>query len=804
MKDDRPYRVVGAFDTETTNLPSASGATTAFTALYQVGEIACELKEVKPDNVRDLVSVRMHRDDEAAFAHLLGIANRWKESCIPVVCVHNLGFDMHALAGRLVGFSQNASVRVLAKTPQKPLTIALESSGKAQLVLWDTLNFSHMSLEKMGLAAGFEKGTGEWDYTRIRAPKTKLDDDESDYAVRDIYALFAWLGWWVRRNDLIDESDLARFAITKTGVVRVKRRRLFEDLRARGKRRTVGELWHALNDSQVPKDDDELFSMQACTRGGFTFCASEHAGREFHDVLAFDAKSQHPAQMVSHLYPVDFKRASERLIAADAELVGMVTRDDLLSSWDRAFPVAFYACFEFVNLRPKPGSLYARNGIYPLAFARVKGGRREGRDEHADEMRRLVGYADDAPDGCEHAFGKVVSAPNIRLWLTELGFWEVMQAYDFDHVFPVIGWESARFVKPSDMSVLSVMEFYRLKNNIKEVRSAWYGGNLHSAIEVAKTCLPEYLLYEMQDGIDVSDDLEFFYMSAKADLNALFGIEATNEARRDMELTDAGIEYAGSEGLANMPKHSKAWYQFGQRIVGWSRIAQHVVMSFADEAGFAIINGDTDSIKCAGGDRAKLDEGLTKFARSIDRAKTRVMARVRNGFPDRFDPLEGIGRYELEAVYPQFYSAWNKCYAVRKDGRYFVTMAGIPADKRGDFGSLEDFMLDLEKQGMSFQQVCGCALGYNCTISPDITKLRMRTIPKFASRFRGRVTDWRGDAIDVDAPAAIGLSPMAKVVGGFQNDENRVNALLTAKNNSDLMIKPHLLYWEGDKACILT
>ena len=273
-----------------------------------------------------------------------------------------------------------------------------------------------------------------------------------------------------------------------------------------------------------------------------------------------------------------------------------------------------------------------------------------------------------------------------------------------------------------------------------------------------------------------------------------------------MVLDENGIEYTGCEGAANLPRSAKAWYQFGQRIVGWSRIAQHLVMQGLEPHCTAIINGDTDSIKCAGLDRKAARAFLDRFGRAIDAGKHETMARVKRAFPDRFDELEGIGHYELEAVHPQFYSAWNKSYCVRDEaGRYHITLAGVPSGKRspGEHDSLEDFAEALHERMGDFQAVCGCILGYNVTISADITKLRQRSIPHFASRWQGTVRDWRGDTYRVDAPAAVGLAPLAKTIGGTGNPDNLRNALYTGENNQHLMTESHLLYWGKDgAACV--
>lgn len=800
-RSSMPYKVVCAFDTETTNVVG-DFSTSAFTTLYQVGELFCELEEVFPQNVENVVDVSLYRDQDAAFEHILDIARR-ATGYVPVCAVHNLGFDMHAIARKLLA----CDVKVLAKTPQKPISFTLIGEDKRPfLVIWDTLGFSGMGLEKMGRACGYTKAVGDWDYERVRAPQTRLDEDEERYAKRDIYALFSWLAWYTRRNPDIPQTEFARRVSTKTGAVRMRRLAALGGLRGRGHKKTVEEHWHALNQMEKPKTDDELYTMQACTRGGFTFVAREYAGLpiEGRKVLAYDATSMHPAQMVSHSVPVGFREATPELLALDMELVANVTPDDVLADFCQPFSVAFLCEIEFTRLRPRPGSVFARDGIFPLASARIKGRTRpsDAREE-AESVRESIGYKDHVEGGV-FRFGKLESADIASLYLTELGYWEMCQAYMWDRAIPIHGYETACFARPSDLSVLSVMLFYGRKNDIKHVRALYTSGDYVQAGELAGSCLPAYLVQKITCGEDCAEDLGEYYQRSKADLNSLFGIESTNEARPDMGLEPRGIVYCGDEGIDALSKNPKAHYQYGQRIVGWSRIAQCLlIIGLGKHA--RIINGDTDSIKLLPDAGFSPDGFLGKYAKAVDKARGHICERVYRCFPKNVRPLDGIGRYELEAVYSRFYAAWNKAYlySLSDEPRYHITLAGVPADRRDETGgSLEDFAEDLERQGMPFGKVAGLVLGYNVTLASELSHLKGRSIPDFASTWRGSLTDWRGDMWDVEAPAAVGLAPMPKTIGGFDNRGNRIDSEIAARHGFANTM-PKLLCWDGKRAEVM-
>lgn len=798
-RDDRPRRIIAAYDTETTNIKDELGSTRAFFSLYQIGKIknGYTLEDVTAENAARLIEVSMFRHDADAWGELLSLAET-ADDYIPVVAVHNLSFDMHSLAPSLVKYEHEYGVSVLAKSPQKPITITLlDEDGRDRLVFWDSLGFSAKGLEKMGFECGYQKSTGDWDYSRIRTPETKLTEDEKRYAGNDCIALLTWLAWYFRREPLLDASTAGKSILTKTSAVRIKRNALFAGLKPPGKRTNVAGYWRILNNTQKLNTDDMLMTFHACTRGGFTFSSREHSGRAFvaedgESILAYDATSQHPAHMCAHYMPVDFAERDPERLADDFKIVTRTTPEKLLHGLVSPFPVAFDAAFDFVNLRLKPGTVFARDGISPLASARVKRRRQEDEEDRTRAVYYDAGYTDSAPDGCEIAFGKIFGAPYIRLYLTELDAWVVSRVFEWDEVIPVHGYDTARWQKPSDLSVLSVMHFYRQKNAIKRIRAKYEEGKPYTE-EIPPLTFPDAFAEEVRSGRATAHDIDLYYMASKADLNSLYGIEVTDEAKRDLVMTEEGIIYTGEYCADNLPSAPKTCYQYGQRIVGWSRVAQTLVIEGAGKHAKAIINGDTDSVKFLidKTERENIEAFLKRYADAMDNAKAKTCERVKERYTEYFDELEGIGHYVVDGEFSRFYAAYNKAY-LHDD--YLITLAGVPAGK-----GLEQFARELERRGMGFGEVCGQVLGFNVTISPELTDLRGRHIPKWGTRWDGDVTDWRGDTVHVTEPEAVGLYPMAKEIGGYSNPENVLNARC-AMRHGFADDEPRLLTWGEDGA----
>ena len=805
----KPYRIIGAYDSETTNLSSGVDKQ-AFPILHQLGLIDVPINTIDNTNVERLTHLYLYRHTIELYQALQRIADA-HVSYVPVVCCHNLSFDMYGLAQWL---SEQPNVRVLAKSQRKPISFTiLDDDEQPRLVIWDTLVFAQKSLGYMGDECGYPKLIGDWDYDLIRTPNTPLTKEEQSYAAHDIYSLLAWLGYWCRLNPDISPDDLGLRVVSKTGVVRRRRVQRFSKLKGKGFKRDVGHFWSFINNQNAFDTDDELYTCQAATRGGLTFCSKANASRVFdftesegRKVYGFDATSQHPSQMVSHRYPVRFRQATAENLTLAFQNIQLTTLDDVLRHYEKPLGVAFYGAFYFEGLKLKEGTPFGDWGIAPLAWARCKEYQIEAtiaeENQQGEEFRQHManlGYKDRVTDPM-YSYGKLESTTSAVLWLTELAAWEVCQAYTFDSVKGIQGYMTLSFDKPSDMCVISVMQFYAAKNAFKQARGNYYANRpLDNQNELLSLGIPEFVVTGMQNHTIDDSVVESTYLGLKSDLNALFGIEACNEYRRDTVLESTGIEYTGEFGVVNTPKQPKAWYQLGQRIVGWSRIAQCVVMMLCYPYVETCVNGDTDSVKFVIKD-AELDhmkQALARMDAAIDKAKADVCSRVRRSYPEQYDPLTDIGHYVLEFSAYRFCAAWNKAYCISeydpRDKREHIrfTLAGVPTKK---VNQLAD---SLVQEGWTFADVCDTFLGYNVTYAHDITGLNARAFPEWGDMYTGKVTDYQGHTSQVTEPSALCLYPMAKTVNDTQNAENATNMQVAVRNRSQVNTEPVIITTDG-------
>lgn len=798
----KPYKVVGAYDSETTNIDE-SGNHFAFPVLHQLGMLSVDIQDVTSENVESVCNVSLYRHTLDLYDALDSLTDT-EYPYVPVIACHNLAFDMYGLAQWL----DTRQVRVLAKSLRKPLTFTiLDNDGNPALVIWDTLTFTQKSLDYMGKACGYSKLSGAWDYDLIRTTDTPLTASEIAYASHDIYSLLCYIGYWCRLNPDINPCALARNVVTKTGIVRYRRVDRFSQLKGRTLKHTVGQYWYMLNKQNSFDSDDELFTCIASTRGGFTFVASKNASVPFdcagtNSVIAgYDATSMHPSQIVTHFYPHKFKKATPEQLSLAFEITASTSIEKILARYYKPFTSAFYACFEVENLRIKKDSVFDRYGIAPFASARCAEYEMDEKlfEENQDfeEFRKFIsdsGYKDLVENG-KYEFGKLVKADRAILYMTELAAWEFSQAYDYDSVKGVSGYLTGKFCRASDMDVISVMNFYEAKNEFKHAIGMWKNEKqLDNGEKLVSLGIPEFVVRGMCDFSIDADTVESTYLGLKSDLNSLFGVNATNEYRRSTVLSSSGIEYVGEYGICNAPRVHKAFYQFGQRIVGWSRIAQILVMHLLTPCVDTVINGDTDSIKvlCDKHNLTMIDSQLSKLAAAIDKSKKHVCKRVKLQYPKYYSRLDGIGHYVKEFETEKFVASWNKAYMLEDNGELKLTVAGIPSNRGAN-----QLATTLYRKRYSFADLANVFLGYNVTYAHNLIHLYSRKFPNWGDMFVRKVKDYTGSETLVCEPSSLCLYPMSKTVNDTGNVENAANMEIAIRNNPHVNIESCIIGSKG-------
>lgn len=673
-----------------------------------------------------------------------------KAALTETICVFvcdNLGFSMYALYELI----RNNECRVLAKGSHSPISISIvDEKGKPIVVFLDLNVLCDCSVDKFAYRNDIDVG---FDY-------------ESEYKISELPKLenrckcmFRMLEE-IESLEFVDSSRIGINIVTRTGLVREWQRTNVNHIKVDTLSRSVGQFASFIARKEVAKSDDELFCYNSCTRGGLTF-VSEKSAFVSYDLMnsgkvvaSFDAVSQYPAQVVGHMYPVAFHEVSERLLDIMFESVRNTDLYTVLNKFACPFSCAFDGLFRVKGLRPKPGSVFERQGIYTLQYSRCNehmfiddAGDMEFTTEFTN-MLRQIGYKDEATNAA-HRLGKLVSADVCELWLTELEAWILCQVYEFDEIEAVHGFGTMKFVRPTDLSVLSVV------------------GLLDRKLSTKGTPM---------------------YESAKKDLNSVYGIEATNEARPSCVIGVDGIEVGKELGIVNLPRNPKAWYQMGQRVSGWGRVVQVISVMLCGFVDCRLVCGDTDSIKVLVSENGleSVMNALSIYGDAYRKAYKFVCKRVVDHYQADVSELEQIGEYRLEYVTKLFYSGSMKQYIyLDESGKLVTKIAGMRTKVDGFDNAYSDLANELLKRH-DFADVCKLLMGFNVTIDKRVAKNFSIDFPDFGSRNeKGQI-----------------LAPFVKPVGITVN-QVRTDEDIEDFNGFDYINEGVYVYWEpGERPCI--
>ncbi len=791
-----PYKIAACFDIETSNNDNRTAEPVTY-QLSRLRDLMQPLSELNNDTVAGALEITIDRDYREVYKRFDSIAEDYRDfGVIPVVLVHNLAFEMWVLSPYI---NSKSDVGGCAKSCVKPITINIKNeAGDTVLCFWDTLSFSGKSLDTLGNECGYPKLSGTWDYLKKRTTKTPLTAQEIAYAREDVIVPWAWLAYHLKLVGL-EEDKLAGKVLTKTSEVRFKVEKAVGN-KLLAKNCTISKDWARRNQAEAADTDDMLFTIHAGTRGGFTYISCKYAAvifrkTEARRLLKFDAASMHPFHALAHYVPSGFREITSAKAEELARFVMSRTVEDVLADYAKPFCGAlFYGAFRFTNVRLKPGTLFERDEITSFTSARFRVTKCEEileNNEGGQEFKEYLaasGYIDHATTDAEFAFGKFYSASEVVLWLNELSAWEFSRQFEYDEMECVgHAYGTGRLTRPTKRSVMAFNQYYKEKSLFKIAKGQYSKGEPVDHLDF----VPEYLMHAMENHDPFySCDVDAFYLSKKGDLNSLYGIEATNEAKPEIIIGKDGLKISEVQGVDALPYRPKTWFQYGSHIVGWSRVHQIIFMELLYKYTDAVfINGDTDSHKIY--TSATLEE-VEKAIAPLHRACAATVNEMRSALPEWYEwyPMDGLGCYECEGSPDAFAAAWNKCYMEEEAGKIHMTIAGVPCGKRFAMpdGSIVDHSYQrvadhLKAEGWSFEKIASLLIGYNVSISSNITGMNARTLPK-----------WNTFGAD-GQPCAIHLAPMLKTIGDTTKATNFTNSQYAIRNNPEVNTTPTLIDW---------
>lgn len=788
MKQRKPFQIACFYDTETTTIGEGSNVR-AFPYLFIFNDVReCGIVDYKAGNG----VISFPRTEDAALAYILQMCD-WgiENGVIPIIAAYNLMFDLQPLMNSLRSLF---NFEVCAQTSTSVYTLDLTDmeTGEKVLRFWDAFYLEMNGLAAMGKTAGLPKMVGDLDYSLIRTPETPLTETELGYAARDVEVIPAYLAYLLRANDWLTPDDLGFTVLTKTSIVRQMAKRKLGGLKvtdAKGKKHELFRLFQATCNRNFPKDFAHYALRKACFRGGFTFTAARFAHKSMQNVCSLDETSAHHAFINGKMVPVDFRDDPEgKNIKNICDQILLV---DPLENYGKPFTGAFHAQISFSNIRLKKSSVFEAYeiGLLPEAkfYTNIDLNIRDYRNVETEKEIRANGYHDLAVNGV-FAYGKLMQADQAVCFVNECEFCAIAHVYDFDSFEVLQGEMTIRFNKPPDYVTLQSMMLFEQKSEIKRILHGYTEGTAYEG-EVSEL-VPPSITEALRNGSLEKSFLQSYYgTTVKGSFNGIYGTQAMDEVRCEYTSDLEGELLINRETVPTpenyddrTPDNSKVFYQYGMRIVGWSRVQLVLAMEllyrrFGEKC--RITGGDTDSIKASLTPEIT-NEQLLDALKPLHEATTESIdwctARARSLFPQFASSLKDVGTFEIEDCggaprYAQHVEFWNKARAsLDTSGKVHLTCAGVSALKNAANADyvIESFM----KQGASFEKACGLVLGYGSFLTNPVCHMLQRVRPNVADMIEEPVTDYLGHACVVESHQSIALYECGRLLGASTERSN--------------------------------
>ena len=803
------YKICGVLDIETSTVEINAGAR-AFPYLFTCHDVRdVDLREYDPDTSGRIHFFRRVKDALVWIENV--ISDGLVEGYTPVICAYNLYFDIKPFMYLL---NQRYKIEARAQSTTSVYTLDVIKPGtetKKLLRFWDVSFLEKNGLKTMGDICGLPK-IGDFDYEKIRTPKTPLTTKELEYAERDVRIIPAYLRYLLESNDFLKPNYFGSKIITKTSLVRqmarykIGNRVKFE--KENGKNFGVYEAFKRTCEQEFPVSFQQYALRKSCFRGGFSFISCDWASQELKNVISLDVNSMHHLFINGAYFPVEFKAASCDKLEAFCWDVMNTKKEDILKYYYKPFLVALHVRVDYKNLRLKKNSTFERNQIglisedrFARYFTRQNITQEVGfHTQAAEENLRWQGWVDKAKNAI-FTYGKLMSAEHVSMHVNEIELWNIAQVYDFDDFEVRLGEYTQKFKLPPDYVSLQSNILFSEKMAMKNVLKIYQEGKRNYDVSPS---IPKNIRHKIMMGEISKDFLEGYYVSTvKSMFNSIFGTQSMDLMRPDWIVRDGDLfldekTFVDESNFdEKKPKNINVLYTYGMRISSRSRIHLILALLLLDERKDDLepVSGDTDSLKLVIFTDIT-DKKILSFLEPLQKAATRAInfcqKRVRKNYSHLASDLKDVGLFEIEKTaaggtrWDCHFEGWQKArLSMAKDEngktKFKFVCAGLSRPE-GKFNIL-DWVQVFYKNGKSFKDIANIILGYNTFFMSSISHSLQRNTICARDIFRGKVKDYTGVVMHVVAPECVALSPAGVILSDVMNRTNQTNLWWQEKEN---------------------
>ena len=525
-----------------------------------------------------------------------------------VVCfVHNLSFEFGFMAKRLKWY------KIFATDPHRPLKAVSEIGFEFRC----SARVSAQSLDNLAKNLTIykcEKLIGDLDYSLKRTPLTPLTDQEKQYCINDVQILLNWI-----KEKIEQDGDITKIPLTNTGYVReyIRKHCLYRGTTREQRGKNSPQRRYAAMMKCLTLEREEYVLLKKVFAGGFVHSHCLNTRKIIRDVVSKDFTSSYPAVMVCEKrFPMS--KGWKVDITGDGENFRKHCK--------------LYACMFLLRLK-NVESKFSEEYIAKNKCLRCVDGKFDN--------------------------GKLISAKEVVVPVTEIDFEIIEKVYDFDSDFEVANfWAYRRGYLPK-IFIECVLDFYSDKTTLKDV--------------------PE----------SVVD-----YMRKKNMLNACFGMAVTDIVHNVIEYEAENesmwsIESADIEECLEKYNNDKKRFLFYPWGVWITALARRNLWTCIIELGNDRIYSDTDSNKYIHPERH--EEYFRRYNEDITRKMRKVCEHYGIDFsktcPKTVKGVEKpLGVWDEDGVYSMFKTLGSKRYmyeTIKKGHKeVHLTLSGV-SNKKG-------------------------------------------------------------------------------------------------------------------------
>ena len=786
----KQFHLAAVYDTETSNI-GTTDKPVSIPIAYIFNDIRYVSLRTYEPGASKYERITIVRTELEALDYLRDLIT-WgqRATVIPIVCAYNLMFDLQSLLHRL---SNEYELSAIAQSSTNAYVVDLKDGDDILLRFWDTFHLEMNGLAAMGDTCGFEKATGDWDYDLVRTPDTPLTDLELGYATRDVQVIPAYLRYLLEANEWLTPAMLGSRVLTKTSLVRQMAKAEVGKQRISSKANsfTLHKLMAMRCVQEMAPTYAQYALRKACFRGGFTFTAAAAASKVVRNVHSIDVTSMHHTYINGRRIPINWFVATSDQLEAVCSKICSKNIDDVLRRYDYPFRVFMHARIRLTNIRLKPGTAFSTWHIGLLAQSKFGSVMPTPMDyepnvlnEAAEATTRASGWHDSAV-GAVFAFGKLYSAAQIVVHVSEVELWNMSRVYTWDTIEPVFGELAQNSTLPPDYVTLQSNILYERKDAAKQINNNYKEGIAY--YKPIPDSIPPGIAAQLKQGTLSNDFISAWYATTvKGSFNGVYGTMAMDILRPDFMfdetgdmLVDMDTRVSAENYDEKLPSKNMVLYTYGLRIVAGSR--QHLVIALellyqAFGKRILVTGGDTDSLKVCTPKSIKpadLLAALKPLEDAIDAAIDTTMARVRRLYPKYASKLQGVGHFDYEGTEDWHLEAWNKARVSVTNGKAHITCAGLMRP-HGQY-HIGNWIEDSLAAGHSPSEVLPWVLGYRGTVTHDICHALEHTRPVPSTIYDGDVEDYMGNKTHVRAHECIALWPSARELGGMTKQSNIQN-----------------------------